>query len=141
MAIVYRYDLYDRALMRERRSEDYATAEAIERLGGVILAETAREVDDDRVDAWGVVSVADIADSRPAPPPAPIQTLRDPAEPTPGEARPVDVVRDEIDIHDSDQVRDWTRALGVTRDALEDAVRAVGPKLARVREYLGHIQS
>ena len=31
MAIVYRYDLYDRALMHDRRSEDYATPEAIER--------------------------------------------------------------------------------------------------------------
>ena len=67
MAIVYRYDFYDRALMRDRRSEDYATAEAIERLGGVILAETAREVADARVDAWGVVRAVDMADSRAAP--------------------------------------------------------------------------
>ncbi len=53
----------------------------------------------------------------------------------------IDVVRDEIDLGNDDQVRDWTTALGVTRAALEDAVRAVGPSAAKVREYLGNIRS
>lgn len=141
MAIVYRYDFHDPASMHDRRSDDYATAEAIERLGATILPETAREIDDARVDAWGVVKATDMARSRPAPPPPPTETVRNPARATPDEARPVDVVRDRIDLSDSDQVRDWTLALGVTRDALEDAVRAVGPSLASVRRYLGHIQS
>jgi hypothetical protein len=141
MARVYRYDFLDRALMRERRSDDYATAEAIERLGGTILPETARDIDDERVDDWGVVKAADIARSRAAPPAPSPESLRNPAQPTPDEPRPVDVVRDRIDLADSDQVRDWTRALGVTRNALEDAVRAVGPSLASVRRYLGNIQS
>ncbi len=53
----------------------------------------------------------------------------------------IDTVRDEIDLANEDQVRDWTTALGVTRDALADAVRAVGPNIVKVREYLGHIES
>jgi len=141
MARVYRYDFLDRALMRDRRSDDYATAEAIERLGGTILPETARDIDDGLVDDWGVVKVADIARSRPAPPTAAPEGLRNPSEPTPDDPRAVDVVRDEIDLANPDQVRDWTRALGVTRNALEDAVHAVGPSLASVRRYLGNIQS
>ena len=141
MARVYRYDFHDRALMRDRRSDDYATAEAIERLGATILPETARDIDDALVDDWGVVKVGGIARSRPAPAAASPAGLRNPSQPTPDEPRAVDVVRDEIDLSNSDQVRDWTRALGVTRDALEDAVRAVGPSLASVRRYLGNIQS
>ena len=68
MATVYRYDYLDRVLKRERRSIDYATGEAIGRLGGTILAETAREVDDDLVDEWGMVRAVDIAASEPVPP-------------------------------------------------------------------------
>ena len=67
MATVYRYDYLDRVLKRERRSIDYATGEAIGRLGGTILSETAREVDDDLVDEWGMVRAVDIAASEPAP--------------------------------------------------------------------------
>jgi hypothetical protein len=67
MATVYRYDYLDRVLKRERRSIDYATGEAIGRLGGTILSETAREVDDDLVDEWGMVRAVDIAASEPVP--------------------------------------------------------------------------
>jgi hypothetical protein len=68
MATVYRYDYLDRVLKRDRRSIDYATGEAIGRLGGTILAETAREVDDALVDEWGMVRAVDIAASEPVPP-------------------------------------------------------------------------
>ncbi|HEX3096322.1 MAG TPA: hypothetical protein VHQ02_01320 [Usitatibacter sp.] len=71
MAIVYRYDYLDRVLKRDRRSIDYATGEAIGRLGGTILAETAREVDDELVDEWGIVRAVDIAASEPGPPRVP----------------------------------------------------------------------
>jgi hypothetical protein len=68
MATVYRYDYLDRVLKRDRRSIDYATGESIGRLGGTILPETAREVDDDLVDEWGMVRAVDIAASEPVPP-------------------------------------------------------------------------
>lgn len=142
MATVYRYDFYDRALMHDRRSDDYATADAIQQLGGVVLPETAREIDDGLVDAWGMVKNSDLAQSRAAAATPPTETLRNPAEPTrEADASPGDVVRDEIDIDNPDQVRDWTQALGVTTRALEDAVRAVGTRIHDVRKYLGNIQS
>jgi hypothetical protein len=68
MATVYRYDYLDLVLKRDRRSIDYATGEAIGRLHGTILSETAREVDDDLVDEWGMVRAVDIAASEPVPP-------------------------------------------------------------------------
>ncbi len=139
MAIVYRYDYLDRQLMRERRSEDYATADAVDRLGGRVVVDTRREIDDAKVDAWGLVRPQDMADSRPAPMPAP--EPRQPADRSAHEARPADVVHDEIDIRNPDQVRDWTLSLGVSTAALEDAVRAVGPRIEQVRAYLGNIQT
>lgn len=45
--------------------------------------------------------------------------------------------RERIDINDPDEVRNWTRSLGVSPDELERAVRAVGAQASRVREYLG----
>ncbi len=45
--------------------------------------------------------------------------------------------RDRIDIHDNDEVRNWTKSLGVSREQLEEAVRAVGDRAQKVREYLG----
>ncbi|HET7729850.1 MAG TPA: DUF3606 domain-containing protein [Usitatibacter sp.] len=46
--------------------------------------------------------------------------------------------RDRIDINDADEVRNWTKSLGVSREKLEEAVRAVGPMASRVREHLGN---
>ena len=57
---VYQYDYVDRVLKRDRRSEDYATAEAISTMGGTVLAETAREVEEDLVDDSGKVRPADL---------------------------------------------------------------------------------
>ncbi|HET9576928.1 MAG TPA: hypothetical protein VFP44_03820 [Usitatibacter sp.] len=57
---VYRYDYFDRLLKRDRRSVDYATADAIAAMGGTILAETMREIDDGIVPDSGVVRAADV---------------------------------------------------------------------------------
>jgi hypothetical protein len=45
--------------------------------------------------------------------------------------------RDRIDINDPNEVRHWTKALGVTPDQLKDAVKAAGTQAARVQEFLG----
>ena len=45
--------------------------------------------------------------------------------------------RNRIDINDPDEVRNWTKSLGVSKDQLEQAVRAVGATADMVREYLG----
>jgi hypothetical protein len=45
--------------------------------------------------------------------------------------------RDRIDMNDPDEVRNWTQSLGVSKEQLEEAVRAVGSQAARVREHLG----
>lgn len=45
--------------------------------------------------------------------------------------------RDRIDINDPDELRNWTKSLGVTPDQLRDAVKAVGTQAAKVREFLG----
>lgn len=58
---VYRYDYFDRLLKRDRRSVDYATADAIAAMGGTILAESMREVDDRMVPGSGVVRAAEMA--------------------------------------------------------------------------------
>jgi len=57
---VYRYDYFDRLLKRDRRSVDYATADAIAGMGGTILAETMREIDESVVPDEGIVRAADI---------------------------------------------------------------------------------
>lgn len=57
---VYRYDYFDRLLKRDRRSVDYATADAIAEMGGTILAESMREVDDRVVGDDGIVRAADL---------------------------------------------------------------------------------
>ena len=44
---------------------------------------------------------------------------------------------DRIDINDPDEVRNWTKALGVTKEELEAAVRAAGTQASKVREHLG----
>jgi len=50
MVKVYRYDYYDSVLKRDRRSVDYATADAIMAMGGTILVETERSVHEDLLD-------------------------------------------------------------------------------------------
>ena len=57
---VYRYDYFDRLLKRDRRSVDYATADAIAEMGGTILAESVREVDDRVVGDDGIMRAADL---------------------------------------------------------------------------------
>ncbi len=57
---VYRYDYFDRLLKRDRRSVDYATSDAIAQMGGTILAESVREVDDAIIPDDGIVRAADL---------------------------------------------------------------------------------
>ena len=45
--------------------------------------------------------------------------------------------RDRIDMNDPDEVRNWTKSLGVSKDQLEQAVQAVGSTATKVREYVG----
>jgi hypothetical protein len=52
----------------------------------------------------------------------------------------IDVVRDVIDLSNPDQVRDWTEALGVSTEALSDAVSRVGNRCEQVRGYFGNIR-
>ena len=42
-----------------------------------------------------------------------------------------------INVHEEHEVIYWTRELGVSRDQLESAVRAVGVMAADVRKHLG----
>ena len=45
--------------------------------------------------------------------------------------------RDRIDMNDPDEVRNWTKSLGVSKEQLEEAVRAVGSVASKVRQHLG----
>lgn len=45
--------------------------------------------------------------------------------------------RNRINVHEDYELRYWTKALGVTADALRAAVKAVGPMAADVRRHLG----
>ncbi len=45
--------------------------------------------------------------------------------------------RDRIDIHDPDEVRNWTKSLNTTPERLKAAVAAVGRMATKVREHLG----
>ena len=49
--------------------------------------------------------------------------------------------RDRIDMDDPDEVRNWTRSLGVTKDELPRAVEAVGNAAGKVYDYLGRNRS
>jgi len=42
----------------------------------------------------------------------------------------------EININQGWEVRDWSKALGITKEELIDAVKAVGPWADDVKEYL-----
>lgn len=44
--------------------------------------------------------------------------------------------RSRIDINDPDEVRNWTKSLGVSKEELERAVRAAGTSADKVREHL-----
>lgn len=44
--------------------------------------------------------------------------------------------RSRINVHEEHEVRYWTEALGVSREALEKAVAAVGVSADKVREHL-----
>lgn len=44
--------------------------------------------------------------------------------------------RDRIDMNDPDEVRNWTKSLGVSKEELERAVQAAGPIASKVREHL-----
>jgi len=44
--------------------------------------------------------------------------------------------RDRIDINDADEVRNWTKSLGVSKEELQRAVQAAGDRADKVREYL-----
>jgi len=43
---VYQYDYFDRLLKRDRRSTDFATADAIMTMGATIISESERVVDE-----------------------------------------------------------------------------------------------
>jgi len=41
-----------------------------------------------------------------------------------------------IDLNDSDEIRNWTKSLGVTEEQLREVVTRVGTSAGKVREYL-----
>lgn len=45
--------------------------------------------------------------------------------------------RSRINVHEDYEVRHWTEALGVSKEELVKAVKAVGPSVSAVREHLG----
>ncbi|PJK00494.1 DUF3606 domain-containing protein [Lysobacteraceae bacterium NML91-0213] len=45
--------------------------------------------------------------------------------------------RDRINMSEDYEVQYWTKALGVTRERLQEAVDAVGPTADAVRRHLG----
>ena len=45
--------------------------------------------------------------------------------------------RDRIDMSDPDEIRNWTKSLGVSKEELERAVQAAGNTAEKVREFLG----
>lgn len=42
-----------------------------------------------------------------------------------------------IDMNDEDEVRNWTKSLGVSKEELARAVQAAGRSADKVREHLG----
>jgi hypothetical protein len=45
--------------------------------------------------------------------------------------------RDRIDMNDPDEVRNWTKSLGVSKEELQRAVEAVGNAAGKVYDFLG----
>ena len=60
MVKVYLYDYFDRLLKRDRRSTDYATADAIAELDATIIAESERVVDDELLEDNGTIRAANL---------------------------------------------------------------------------------
>jgi hypothetical protein len=75
------------------------------------------------------------------PPPLPDEHLPLEAQDPPEVVANRSPIHDPLDLHNEDEIRDWIIALGVSRDALLDAVEAVGTQYAAVREYLGNIRA
>lgn len=44
--------------------------------------------------------------------------------------------RTKVDIGDKRSLAEWSTALGVTGEALEGAVKAVGPRVDKIKDYL-----
>jgi hypothetical protein len=42
-----------------------------------------------------------------------------------------------VDVTDAASLRRWTSALGVTDEGLLKAIQAVGPRVDRIKDYLG----
>jgi len=42
----------------------------------------------------------------------------------------------EVEVGDQQSLARWSQALGLTTEALESAVKAVGPRVDRIKEYL-----
>ena len=57
---VYQYDYFDRLLKRDRRSTDFATADAIMQMGATIISESERIVDESVLQDDEHVRVADM---------------------------------------------------------------------------------
>jgi hypothetical protein len=57
--------------------------------------------------------------------------------PTPAEAAQDPAAREDIDIGDPESLKRWCHALKVPDEALLNAVRQVGPRLDRIKDYLG----
>ena len=65
---VYRYDFYDPVMMRDRRSVDYATGDAIMAMSGKILVETQQEIDEDMLEDDGTIRAVHVFMDPPVPP-------------------------------------------------------------------------
>ena len=44
--------------------------------------------------------------------------------------------RDRINVHEDYELQEWSKSLGVTKEQLKEAVKAVGTSAEKVREYL-----
>jgi hypothetical protein len=51
-------------------------------------------------------------------------------------ANPGNPDRQRIDINDPNELRSWSKSMGVTPEELKSAVKQVGPVATKVREYL-----
>ena len=45
--------------------------------------------------------------------------------------------RSRINVNETWEVKHWTEALGVSKEQLEEAVKAVGPSVSAVKAHLG----
>ncbi|AKJ27179.1 DUF3606 domain-containing protein [Caldimonas brevitalea] len=56
---------------------------------------------------------------------------------TPGAAASDPRSQEQVDVSDKAALDRWCQALGVTDEALVQAVKAVGPRLDKIKDYLG----